>query len=111
MVTVTTNESHFTKQLRLYQNAANNYGPARNGTAVFQLASAVKSLSINAGEKANPVTVYGSTDGVNWVLITVVEATSTYTDYEITLNSTEYTYIKLAATDGQARVASITFGF
>ena len=110
-VTVTTNDSHFTSEIRLYQQAENQYGPARKGTAVFQLASAAKSLSINAGGKDNPVEVYGSTNGTDWVLITTVEATSAYADYEITLGSTEYTYIKLAAVDGQARVASITIGF
>ena len=110
-VTVTTNDSHFTTQIRLYQQEANEYGPARNGTAVFATASAVKSLSINAGGKANPIEVYGSTDGSTWTLITTIEATSAYADYEITLGSTEYTYIKLAAVSGQARVASVTFGF
>ena len=111
MVTVTTNDAHFTKQIRLYQQAANSYGPARNGTAIFETASAIKSLSINAGEKAVPIEVYGSTNGTDWVLITTITATKTYTDYEITLGSTEYTYIKLAAVAGQARVASVTFGF
>ena len=111
MVTVTTNDAHFTKQIRLYQQAANSYGPARNGTAIFETAAAIKSLSINAGEKAVPIEVYGSTNGTDWVLITTITATKTYTDYEITLGSTEYTYIKLAAVAGQARVASVTFGF
>ena len=112
MVTVTTNDAHFTKQIRLYQQAENSYGPARNGTAIFETASAIKSLSIKAGEKKVPIEVYGSTNGNDWVLITTITVETTeYVDFEITLGSTEYTYIKLAAIAGQARVSSVTFGF
>ena len=107
-VTVTTNDAHFTKQIRLYQSAANDYGPARQGTAIFATTSAIKSFSINAGEKANPIEVYGSTDGTTWTLITTINPTTTYTDYNIDLGTTAYTYIKLAAISGQARVASVT---
>ena len=107
-VTVTTNDAHFTKQIRLYQSEANNYGPARQGTAIFATTSAIKSFSINAGEKANPIEVYGSTDGTTWTLITTINPTTTYTDYNIDLGTTAYTYIKLAAISGQARVASVT---
>ena len=111
MVTVITTDAHFTTQIRLYQQAENSYGPARNGIAIFETASAIKSLSINAGEKAVPIEVYGSTNGTDWVLITTITATKTYTDYEVDLGSTEYTYIKLAAITGQARIAAVTFEF
>ena len=107
-VTVVTNDAHFTKQIRLYQSAENSYGPARNGFAVFSTTSAIKSFSLNAGEKANPIEVYGSTDGESWTLITTIECTTTYTDYVVDLGDAAYTYIKLAATNGQARVASVT---
>ena len=108
-VTVTTTDCHFTTQLRLYYSAVNDYNPnGRNGVAVFAMTSAVKSISINAGNKANPIAVYGSTDGENWTLITTIECTSDYVDYNIALGETAYTFIKLAAVSGQARVASIT---
>ena len=108
-VTVTTTDCHFTTELRIYYSAVNEYNPnGRNGVAVFAMTSAVKSLSINAGNKANPIEVYGSTDGENWTLITTIEATADYTDYPIELGETAYTFIKLAAVSGQARVASIT---
>lgn len=108
-VTVTTTDAHFTSQLRLYYSEVNDWNPAgRNGIAVFAMTSAVKSLSINAGGKANPIAVYGSTDGENWTLITTIAATETYTDYAVELGETAYTFIKLAATEGQARVQSIT---
>ena len=114
-VTVTTTDAHFTKQIRLYKNDAgsnaNSSWDARNGIAVFALSSATKSLSVNAGEKANPFEVYGSTNGTDWVLITTITATSTYTDYEVDLGGIEYTYIKLAATNAQVRIASVTFEF
>ena len=112
MVTVITTDAHFTKQIRLYQQAENQYGPARNGTAIFQTASAIKSLSINAGEKKNPFEVYGSTNGTDWVLITtIIVETTEYVDFEIALDSDEYTYIKLATITGQARIAAVTFEF
>jgi len=108
-VTVTTTDCHFTTQLRLYYSAVNDYNPnGRNGVAVFAMTSAVKSLSLNAGGKAGPIEVYGSTDGETWTLITTIESTSTYTDYDVALGETPYTYIKLAATASQVRVASIT---
>ena len=108
-VTVTTTDCHFTTQLRLYYSAVNDYNPnGRNGVAVFAMTSAVKSLSLNAGGKAGPIEVYGSTDGDSWTLITTIESTTTYTDYDVALGETAYTYIKLAATASQVRVASIT---
>ena len=108
-VTVTTTDCHFTTQLRLYYSAVNDYNPnGRNGVAVFAMTSAVKSLSLNAGGKAGPIEVYGSTDGETWTLITTIESTTTYTDYDVALGETAYTYIKLAATASQVRVASIT---
>jgi len=108
-VTVTTTDAHFTKQLRLYYSEVNDWNPnGRNGVAVFAMTSAVKSLSLNAGEKAGPMAVYGSTDGENWTLITTIDVTSTYTDYSVELGETAYTFIKLAATEKQVRVASVT---
>ncbi|MBQ3012951.1 MAG: OB-fold nucleic acid binding domain-containing protein [Clostridia bacterium] len=108
-VTVTTTDCHFTTQLRLYYSEVNDWNPnGRNGVAVFAMTSAVKSLSLNAGEKAGPMAVYGSTDGETWTLITTIDVTSTYTDYNVELGETAYTFIKLAATEKQVRVASIT---
>jgi hypothetical protein len=49
-----------------------------------------------------------STDGENWTLITTINATANYTDYTVDLGTSAYTFIKLAATEGQVRIASVT---
>lgn len=106
-VKVTTNKAHFTSEIRLYDNETND------GTAVFTLASAVKSFAVNAGNKAATLNVYGSTDGTTWTLIQGIETTSTYTDYTVTIpDGTAYTYLKLDATGNQQiRVKSVTIEF
>ena len=108
-VTVTTTDCHFTSELRIYFSEVNGYNPnGRNGVAVFAMTSAVKSLSLNAGGKAGPMAVYGSTDGETWTPITTIDVTSNYTDYDVELGETAYTFIKLAATESQVRVKTIT---
>ena len=110
-VTVTTTDAHFTKQIRLYKSEANEWGPARSGVAVFATTSAIKTLSVNAGEKTGSIEVYGSTDGENWTLLTTLAPITEYADYSIDLGGAAYTFIKLAAVDAQARVASVTITF
>ena len=68
------------------------------------LASAAKKLVVSAGDKTGKIAVYGSTDGENWTILTTLETTKTYTEYEVALGDSAYTYIKLAGVDAQARV-------
>ena len=105
-VTVTTNECHFTSQLRIYYVEVGNANvpEGRNGNAVFTLASAAKKFVVSAGGKTGKIAVYGSTDGENWTLLTTLEPTSTYTEYEVALGDAAYTSLKLAGVNAQARV-------
>ena len=82
-----------------------------DGLAIFKLNNGTYSYVISANEYHNEsgaIEVYGSTDGENWTLITTIECTTTYTDYVVDLGDAAYTFIKLAAVKGQARVASVT---
>ena len=109
-VTVITNEAHFTTQIRLYDSAANNYGPARSGTATFIATSAITSFSLNAGNKAAELQVYGKTEGGEWTLITTLTTATAYADFTVELGDTAYTQIMLDAVGAQVRVASVTIG-
>ena len=109
-VTVITNEAHFTTQIRLYDSAANNYGPARSGTATFIATSAITSFSLNAGNKAAELQVYGKTEGGEWTLITTLTTAAAYADFTVELGDTAYTQIMLDAVGAQVRVASVTIG-
>ena len=105
-VTVTTTESHFTSELRLYSSSTHN------GYAIFETAAAVKGISFNAGYKVDTLNVYGSTDGETWVLIEGISITSTsYNDYTVNVPAdSAYTFIKLdVAGTQQVRIKSITF--
>ena len=105
-VTVTTTESHFTSELRLYSSSTHN------GYAIFETAAAVKGISFNAGNKVDTLNVYGSTDGETWVLIEGVSITTTsYKDYTVNVPAdSAYTFIKLdVAGTQQVRIKSITF--
>ena len=106
-MTVTTNQCHFTTELRFYQDT--NY----DGNAVFASAKAIKSLTINAGKNVSGLEVYGSDDGVTWKLITTVNVSSTaYNDYDVEMPAgTSYKYLKLDAANKQIRIPYITFNF
>ena len=105
-LTVTISDGHFNTQLRLYDSSSHN------ANAVLKTATAVKSLALNAGNKAANLEVYGSTNGTDWVLIDTIETKSSYADYTVNIPAdTAYTYIKLDAVGDQIRVASVTFGF
>jgi len=101
--TVTTTESHFTTQLRLYSSSTHD------GFAIIKSAKVIKTLALNAGNKVDTLNVYGSTDGETWTLIEEVAITSTtYTDYTVEMpEGTAYTYLKLdVAGTQQVRIAS-----
>jgi len=112
LMTVFTNQCHFTKQLRLYQDAKGD------GTAVFASAKKIASVVINAGHKSSDLKVYGSVDGENWVEIATISVAetstnvSTYSNYTVTIPAdASYKYLKLDAVKAQIRVAYMTFNF
>ncbi len=109
-LTVTTNDAHFTTQLRLYHSDNAQYG-ARHATAVFKSSKAIKGIGLNAGNKDDILKISGSNDGSTWTLIDEVSVTASYADHNVDMGSAEYTYIKLESTKAQIRVQSITFEY
>lgn len=105
-VTVIVNKGHFTTQLRLYDSTTND------STAIIKSTKVINGFSVNAGNKAATLNVYGSTDGNKWTLINGVTTQSSYADYTVTMpTDKEYTYLKLDADGDQIRVASMTITF
>jgi hypothetical protein len=95
--------------LRIYSSNAHN------GYAIGTLADGktIKSLGFNAGNKADTLNVYGSTDGSTWTKIGDVKITSTnYNDYSLDFGNTKYTQFKLdVAGSNQVRVKSLTLTY
>ena len=104
-ITISTHNKgcHFTTQLRIYDSSTNN------GYAVIESTGVVTELKFNMGYKKCTLNVYGSVDGVTWVIISGVATTSTsYLDYALDVDeSLGYKYIKLDASGAQIRIASI----
>ena len=106
--TVTTNDSYFTSELRIY--ASSDY----DGYAVIESKKVITGISFNAGYKSDTLNVYGSVDGVNWVLIEGVSVSSAYGDVSVTVDfaSCGYKYLKLdVAGSNQIRIKTITIKF
>lgn len=108
-VSVSTTESHFTKELRLYSSSTHN------GFAIFTLSDqtkAFKGLKINAGYKLTVLGVYGSNDGKNYELIASVAVDISYKEYTVDFKDKYYQYIKLDPTlDLQVRIKDITITY
>ncbi len=100
-LTIDTEKCHFTTQLRIYQDQNNQ------GTAVLKSTKAIHALGFNMGYKVSTLDVYGSNDGVNYVLLGSIDTTVAYADYTLEFD-TGYTYVKLDPTGAQIRIQSIT---
>ncbi len=111
IVTMTVNDGHVNTQLRLYHSANSESYQGHDSTAVFASTKVINGITLNAGNKADTLNVYGSTDGVNWTLIMGVVVKSSYADYSVAIANSSYTYIKLDAVSQQIRVATIGFDF
>ena len=106
--TVTTTQAHFTTELRLYSSTTNN------GFAIIKSEKVITGFAFNAGNKADTLNVYGSTDGEEWTLIEGVAVTSSYKDYTLTVDfeGENYTYLKLDVKGtNQVRLKSITLTY
>ncbi len=105
-VTMMINEAHLNGELRLYSSSIHD------GYAIFESAGVIHAITLNAGNKADTLNVYGSTDGKTWTLIEGVATTSSYTDYTVTIPDSAYTYLKLdVAGTQQVRIKYITLSF
>ena len=103
-VTITTYDCHFTEELRIYSSSTNN------GYAIIYSVNPISTIAVNAGNKVDTLNIYVSNDGVNWfeTPITISVTSTSYKDYEVSLNG-EYKYLKLdVAGSNQIRIKSIT---
>ncbi|MBQ8322414.1 MAG: hypothetical protein IJX91_00440 [Clostridia bacterium] len=101
--TVTTTQAHFTTELRLYSSSSHD------AFAIISCTNVIDSITLNCGNKADTLNVYGSTDGTTWTLIEGVSVTSSYADYTVNITNSTYKYLKLdVAGTQQVRVAYMT---
>ncbi len=108
IVTVTTTQCHFTSELRIYSSSAHD------GYAIISSTKVIASIVVNAGNKADTLNVYGSTDGETWTLIAEVTTTSAYADHTVDVPSTladcKYLKLDVAGTE-QVRIKYIELAF
>ena len=98
---IRTTESHFTTQLRLYASSTHD------GFAIIESKKAITQFNFNAGNNSDNLVIYGSINGVDWVLVDSVAIAKTYDDYEVVLGDSGYTYLKLdVAGSKQLRIVS-----
>ena len=102
-ITVTTTQSHFTSQLRLYSSSTHN------GYAIITSTKDISAIILNAGNNVDTLNVYVSEDGD---VYEAVEITSTaYTDYTVLIpEMTKYIKLDVAGTK-QIRIPSMTLYF
>ncbi len=110
IITVTTNDAHFTTQIRLYDSVGSAEYAGHDGIAIIKSTKTIKALVLNAGYKAATLNVYGSNDGSTWTLLAALTTKTSYADYTVDA-SAGYTFIKLDAVDAQVRVAAMTLSF
>ncbi len=108
--TIYTTQAHFTSELRLYSSST------YNGYAIIHSKQAVSSISVNAGYKADAIVVYATNDPTdsqftNWTKVGEITTTSSYNNYELSLNG-EYKCIALDVKGtNQVRIKSLTLTF
>ena len=104
-IIIITTKCHFTSELRIYSNSTNN------GFAVIKSENVITKIKVNAGNKADTLNVYGSTDGVTWTKIGCITTKSRYADYSLEITP-EFTYLKLdVAGSNQVRIKSMSITY
>ena len=105
VMTIVTNQCHFTSQLRVYSSASHD-----GHFYSYALPQYIDSIAFNMGYKVDDVNIYGSVDGNNWNLVGIIAVTSTnYNNYGLSFGNNNYNYFKFdVAGSQQIRVASMT---
>ncbi len=104
-LTVTTTQAHFTSELRLYSSSEHD------GYAIFESTKPVEAMVLNAGNKADTLNVYTSTDGTTWTLAEGVATTSAYADHTVSFDpATKYIKLDVAGTQ-QVRIKYVTMTY
>lgn len=101
---ISTEKAHFTSELRLYNSSTND------SVATIHSAKPIKSIYFNAGYSASELSVYGSTDGETFELISALVTTSAYKVLSLeNIEESSYTYIKLDVTGSkQVRIKNFS---
>lgn len=108
-ITMYTTQAHFTAELRLYSSSTHD------GYAIIKCTDGIgiSSITLNAGNNADTIVIYGSNDGgETWTEAGSVTTASSYKDYIAELNGF-YQYLKLDVRGtNQVRIKymKITFG-
>lgn len=107
-VSMTIDKCHLHKdgEVRIYSSSAND------GIVIFTSTKVIDKITLNVGNKADTLNVYGSTDGTTWTLIQGITTTAAYADATVEIENSTYKHIKLdVAGTNQVRMKSITFTF
>ena len=108
-LTITTTECHFTSELRMYSSSSHN------GFAILTSPYVIKSITMDAGNKADSIKIFGSDDGATFTstAIATVSITSSYGDkHTADLSNYNYKYLKLDVSGSQQiRIKSFTITF
>lgn len=103
-VTIYTTNCYFTTELRVYANTGFFYSNA--------LPYYIDSLAFNmkGNNSSSVASIYGSTDGDDWVLLGTIPTTSSYANLGISFGDNDYQYFKFALTSGnpQIRIKNMT---
>ncbi|MBE6143484.1 MAG: starch-binding protein, partial [Erysipelotrichaceae bacterium] len=103
IVTITTTESHFTTELRIYSSSTHN------GYAIIKSELPISTIKMNAGNNSDTINVYYSTDSISWTLFGGIAITSSYKDHSLDFGENSYKYLKLdVAGSNQVRIKSMT---
>lgn len=103
-----TTKCHFTSELRIYSSSK------YDGFVISDpLPGAIVSMGFNAGNSADVLNVYGSTNGAEWTLVKGVEVASKYADYTVEFSKeSAYKCFKLDVEgENQIRLKTLTITY
>ena len=104
-VTINIKGCHVNTQLRVYGG--------QPGTVISEeLPGRIVSMGFNMGYKADKLVVSGSTDGTSWNEVGRISTTTSYKDYTLDFEETNYTYFKLNVEgSSQIRIAKMSITY
>ena len=108
VVTVITTDCHFTTQLRIYSSST------YDGYAIIKSKKPITGVSMNIGNKADTLNIYGSDDGSTWstdTIGTLVSTSTSYKDYSCTFEKAYYNLKLDVKGANQLRIAKMTLTF
>ena len=104
-VTINIKGCHINTQLRVYGG--------QSGIVISEeLPGRIVSMGFNMGYKADKLVVSGCTDGTSWNEVGSISTTTSYKDYTLDFEETNYTYFKLNVEgSSQIRIAKMSITY